>query len=83
MIKRDLSAAILRESKELPVVTITGPRQSGKTTLVKALFPDYNYANLENFSLEDSPNLQYNVLITNLRGNGNYVRYLCLYRQCD
>ena len=48
MIKRDLSAVILRESGELPVVTITGPRQSGKTTLVKALFPDYNYANLEN-----------------------------------
>lgn len=31
----------------MPVVCITGPRQSGKTTLVKHLFPDYNYYNLE------------------------------------
>ena len=48
MIARTLSKTILREAKELPVVTIIGPRQSGKTTLVKALFPDYNYVNLEN-----------------------------------
>jgi uncharacterized protein len=48
MIKRILSKIILTESKELPVVTIIGPRQSGKTTLVKALFPEYTYVNLEN-----------------------------------
>ncbi len=48
MIKRVLSETILKESKELPVVTIIGPRQSGKTTLVKSLFPDYSYVNLEN-----------------------------------
>jgi len=48
MIKRNMSETILKESKELPVVTIIGPRQSGKTTLVKALFPDYSYVNLEN-----------------------------------
>jgi len=43
-----MSKTILQESKELPVVTIIGPRQSGKTTLVKVLFPNYNYVNLEN-----------------------------------
>lgn len=32
----------------MPVVSITGPRQSGKTTLAKYIFPDYAYANLEN-----------------------------------
>ncbi len=32
---------------QMPVVTITGPRQSGKTTLVKAAFPEYSYVNLE------------------------------------
>lgn len=42
----------------MPVVSITGPRQSGKTTLCRELFPDYFYANLENpemrsFALED------------------------------
>lgn len=31
----------------MPVVSITGPRQSGKTTLAQAAFPDYAYANLE------------------------------------
>ena len=30
-----------------PVVTVTGPRQSGKTTLVRALFKDKPYTNLE------------------------------------
>jgi len=31
-----------------PVLTVTGPRQSGKTTLVKDTFPQYAYVNLEN-----------------------------------
>lgn len=31
-----------------PVITITGPRQSGKSTLCQHLFPDYEYLNLEN-----------------------------------
>ncbi len=31
----------------MPVVTITGPRQSGKTTLCRAAFPEYPYINLE------------------------------------
>lgn len=47
MIHRDLSAEFLRLSKLFPVVTLVGPRQSGKTTLCKMLFPDYLYVNLE------------------------------------
>ncbi len=35
-------------SKKFPVITITGPRQSGKTTLVQAIFKDYSYYTLEN-----------------------------------
>lgn len=31
-----------------PVVAVTGPRQSGKTTMLKTEFPDYRYVNLEN-----------------------------------
>ena len=33
--------------KQFPVVSLIGPRQSGKTTLLKTFFPDYKYFNLE------------------------------------
>lgn len=32
---------------QYPVLTVTGPRQSGKTTLCRAVFPDHGYINLE------------------------------------
>ena len=47
MISRKLSPAMLDHSKKMPVIAVTGPRQSGKTTLVKSIFPDYAYLNLE------------------------------------
>jgi predicted AAA+ superfamily ATPase len=59
MIKRELSAEILRLSEFFPVVVLTGPRQSGKTTLCKTLFPDYHHIDLDDVSLRshiaDSP----------------------------
>ncbi|MBS0621499.1 MAG: ATP-binding protein [Verrucomicrobia bacterium] len=51
MIKRHITPYILKYSKEYPIVALVGPRQSGKTTLVKALFPTYKYLSLENISL--------------------------------
>ncbi|MBC8181967.1 ATP-binding protein [candidate division KSB1 bacterium] len=47
MITRGLSKIILSKAAQMPVVAITGPRQSGKTTFAKALFPKYDYVNLE------------------------------------
>ncbi len=47
MIRRDINEHVLTLSQGYPVVTVTGPRQSGKTTLVRTLFPKYGYANLE------------------------------------
>lgn len=47
MIKRDISEKLISLSRQVPVVTIIGPRQSGKTTLVKECFPEYTYVNLE------------------------------------
>ncbi|MDI9454381.1 MAG: ATP-binding protein [Spirochaetota bacterium] len=47
MIHRDISNKLLGLANQVPVVTIIGPRQSGKTTLVKHCFPEYNYVNLE------------------------------------
>ena len=48
MIKRDMASSIKKAFGQYPIVSITGPRQSGKTTLVKMLFPDVPYVNLEN-----------------------------------
>ena len=53
MIKRNISEKILKASEKLPVLTVTGPRQSGKTTLVKYLFKDYKYLNFENITTRD------------------------------
>ncbi len=48
MITREINQAVHKLTKQFPVITITGPRQSGKTTLAKTLFPEYEY-----FSMED------------------------------
>lgn len=47
LINRKLKNEICRLSEFFPVITITGPRQSGKTTLCREMFPDYAYVNLE------------------------------------
>ena len=46
-IKRLIDSELKRCSEFFPVVTILGPRQSGKTTLAKIFFSDYSYINLE------------------------------------
>lgn len=47
MITRDLASELKRSAAVWPCITLSGPRQSGKTTLCRALFPDHGYANLE------------------------------------
>lgn len=47
MIKRDITKELLASAGEYPVVTVFGPRQSGKTTLVQMTFPDKLYYSLE------------------------------------
>lgn len=48
LINRKLSETITDSLRYFSVVTLTGPRQSGKTTLIRNLFPDYEYYSLEN-----------------------------------
>ena len=48
MIIRNITETLSRLEAEFPVVTITGPRQSGKTTLVKEYFNNHEYVSLEN-----------------------------------
>lgn len=47
MIPRNLERRLLEYSHRLPVVAVTGPRQSGKTTLCRMTFPDREYVSLE------------------------------------
>ena len=47
MIKREITPHLTRLFEQYPFVTITGPRQSGKTTLCRSAFPNLAYANLE------------------------------------
>ena len=57
MIKRQIAKTLLDLSKSYPVVTVTGPRQSGKTTLVRAIFPEKPYSNLENLDEREMANI--------------------------
>lgn len=47
MIEREISSCLLELFGKYPFVTVTGPRQSGKTTLCRETFPHLAYANLE------------------------------------
>ena len=47
MIEREITGHVRQVFKQYPVVTLTGPRQSGKTTLCRSVFPDLPYVNLE------------------------------------
>lgn len=48
--RRILSSKIEEAHRYYPVIVVTGPRQSGKSTLCRYLFPDYKYINLENIA---------------------------------
>ena len=57
-IKRDIEPRILEAANYFPVITVTGPRQSGKTTMLRHVFPHLHYYSLEdldtrNFAMED------------------------------
>lgn len=58
MIARQLGPKITAAAEKMPVIAVTGPRQSGKSTLIQQLFPQHSYLNLEeielrNFALSD------------------------------
>ena len=57
-IKRQIANNIEQQKTKFPIIALTGPRRSGKTTLLKELFDSYRYVSLENpdlrsFATED------------------------------
>ena len=52
-IEREIEKHIQKLAGFYPIVTVTGPRQSGKTTLIRHLFPQYAYYNLETSDVRD------------------------------
>lgn len=63
MYNRILSQELLRLKDIFKVVTITGPRQSGKTTLCKMVFPHYHYVNLEDETVVNEMELNRKVFV--------------------
>ena len=51
MIERTLQPRLVELAKKYPIVTLTGPRQSGKSTLLRHAFPSYAYVSLEDLDL--------------------------------
>jgi len=51
MIKRQLAKKLKQATREYPVVALVGPRQSGKTTLVRQVFAGYKYVSLEDLDI--------------------------------
>ena len=54
MIKREIANIITDLRDKFPVITLTGPRQSGKTTLLRSIYNDIPYVNLENIDIRSN-----------------------------
>lgn len=85
MIPRKITKEILQLKKEFPIVTILGPRQSGKTTLVKDIFKKYKYVSLEDPDMrelvQDDPRgfleeYNKNVIIDEVQRTPEFFSYL-------
>ncbi len=53
MIPRETAKIIGKLRKQFPVITLTGPRQSGKTTLLKSIYTDIPYVSLEDIDVRN------------------------------
>lgn len=85
---RTIEEEFLKLTTQYPVITLTGPRQSGKTTLCRTLFPDYRYVSLEKPDLrrriEADPNaffdgLKENVIIDEVQRIPDLLSYIQVY----
>jgi predicted AAA+ superfamily ATPase len=88
MFKRELSKHLVNCFKKYPAISITGPRQSGKTTLAKETFPNVDYVNLEDPStramVQNDPkgfldNYNNGLIIDEVQNVPNLFSYLQVY----
>ena len=68
MIPRDITTTLIKLFGQYPIVTVTGPRQSGKTTLCRAAFPNLKYVNLEDPQQRDFAETDPKGFLTRLDG---------------
>lgn len=54
MIPRETATIITKLRRQFPVITLTGPRQSGKTTLLKSIYKDMPYVSLEDIDIRNT-----------------------------
>ncbi|MBO4441696.1 AAA family ATPase, partial [bacterium] len=53
MIERKAEKTLKRLASQFPVVAVTGPRQSGKTTLAKMVFPEKKYISFDDKNMRE------------------------------
>jgi len=70
ILNRNLTSHIKKMIGKFPVVSVTGPRQSGKTTMLRNFFPGYKYFNLERLDYRE---LIRNDIIGFLKNAGNKI----------
>lgn len=65
MIDRLMMNSLVAELEEYPVVTVFGPRQSGKTTLARACRPNFGYVSMEDKETRDAAAADYKAFFVN------------------
>ena len=82
MIYRDFEERINLALQFFPCVTLTGARQTGKTTLLKKMLPDYNYVSLDLPSIasmaEETPEAFFEKYLENKRKVGMIIWLILL-----
>ncbi len=85
MIDRQIEREIKILKNEFPIIAILGPRQSGKTTLSKKIFNDYEYVSFEDYDVnefaENDPRgflkkYNRNVIFDEIQRNPKIISYL-------
>lgn len=73
MIPRTLATHLQASAGSFPVVFLTGPRQSGKTTLARATFPDFAYVSLEDLQNREEAQEDPRGFLARLRGHAGTI----------